>query len=55
MVNDHTIYDKIGRASNDRAFRSLYSREFSRCGVDLSCKVNVHEVRLALQYSGCRI
>ena len=35
MVNDYTIYDEIGRASNDRAFRSLYwsrsSHIFSQC------------------------
>ena len=31
MVNDYTIYDKIGRASKDRAFRLLYrSRSSSR-------------------------
>ena len=35
MVNDYTIYDEIGSASDDRAFRSLYrsrsSHVFSQC------------------------
>ena len=35
MVNDYTIYDEIGRASNNRAFQSFYrsrsSHVFSQC------------------------
>ena len=36
MVNDYTIYDKIGSASNDRAFRSLYWSKVFSCVLAMS-------------------
>ena len=43
MVTDYTIYDKIGRASNDRAFRSstvpikVFLRFLAMSKVDFWC------------------
>ena len=49
MINDYTIYDEIGRVSNDRALRSLYrsksSHVFWQCLrlISGACMLEVNE------------